>query len=166
MKLRTFLKHSALVASLLLATTFQVAAQAPAEGRPGGGNRGGGLLTADQSAKMRETIQGEMAPLTAKLAEAEKAVAAAALDTSVSEADFKAKVATLQKIQADIAVVRLKGVRAIAPTLTDEQKTRLSGSPNGGYMMLFGGYGGGGRGMGGRTGGQGPQGGQGAATAR
>jgi Spy/CpxP family protein refolding chaperone len=151
MKIREFLKYSVLAASLLVASALPVTAQ-PAPGGAGAGNRPGGFLTTEQQTKLREAIQGEIAPLNEKLLAAQKEAVKAGLDTTVSEADFKAKVEAVHKIQTDISVVRLKGVRAIASTLTEEQKTRLSSARDGGYTILFGGGFGGAMG-GGRQGG-------------
>ena len=53
----------------------------------------------------------------------------------------------MAKIQTDIAVLRLKAVKEIASTLTDEQKTQMEERPGMAYNSLFGGMGfmGGGR---------------------
>jgi Spy/CpxP family protein refolding chaperone len=143
MKITTFLKCAFLAASLLWATVFQASAQAPAGGGGGGGRGNFGILTQEQRTKLNETIQADLTPLTEKLRAAEKDLAKAGLAGDISEADFRAKIAAVHKIQADVMVVRLKGVKAIASTLTPEQKTQLDTARDGGYMALFGGMGGG-----------------------
>jgi len=153
MKIRTFLKHTLVIAGLLLAT-FQASAQAPAGG--GGGARGNmGILTQEQRTKMREAIATEMTPLTEKLVAAQKEAAKAALADNATEAAVRAKVEAVHKIQTDMAVLRLKGLKAIASTLTAEQKTQLENARDGGYNALLGAFGGMGMGGGGRAGGGG-----------
>ena len=144
MKTRVFLKCTLLLASLLAATTLPAVAQ----GQGGGGGRGGmGVLTQDQRTKMREAIQDELTPLTEKLAAAQKEVVKAALAGDASEATVKAKIEAVHKIQTDVALLRFKGLKAIASTLTADQKDQLNNARDGGYMALFGM--GGGRGGGG-----------------
>jgi Spy/CpxP family protein refolding chaperone len=156
MNVRTFLKGSLLVASLLWATSFQAAAQAPGGGGGGGGGgRGGmGVLTQEQRTKMREAIADEMTPLREKLTAAEKDVAKAVL-ADAATSDIKSKLEAVQKIQMDMALLRLKGLKAIASTLTAEQKSQLAEMPDGGYNMLLGMMGGGRGGRGGGGGGGG-----------
>jgi Spy/CpxP family protein refolding chaperone len=133
MKISMFLPYSLLVAGLLGTTALQTNAQAP-----GGGGRGGmGVLTQEQRTKMRETVQADLTPLTEKLVAAQKEAVKAAL-AGDSEATVKAKLEAVSKIQTEIAVLRLKGVKAIASTLTAEQKTQLENARDGGYMSLFG----------------------------
>jgi len=154
MKTRTFLAPLMIAASLLAAATFQAVAQAPGGG---GGMRGmGGVLTQEQRTKMRETMQSsqtEMTQLNEKLAAAQKEAVKVALAKDASEQALRAKIEAVAKIQADIAVLRFKGVKAIAPTITDEQKTQMDSQPGMGYNMLFGGLGGMGGGRGGAGGG-------------
>lgn len=106
-----------------------------------------GVLTQDQRTKMREAIQDELTPLTEKLAAAQKEVVKAALAGDASEATVKAKIEAVHKIQTDVALLRFKGLKAIASTLTADQKDQLNNARDGGYMALFGM--GGGRGGGG-----------------
>jgi len=143
MKITTFLKCAFLAATLLWATAFQASAQAPAGGGGAGGRGNFGVLTQEQRTKMREAIQAELTPLIQQLTAAEKDLVKAGLQADISEADFRAKVAAVQKVEADIMVLRLKGVKAIASTLTPEQKTQLEGTRDGGYGALFSGFGGG-----------------------
>ena len=153
MKTRTFLTHTLVAAGLLCAAAFQAVAQAPGGGGPGG------LLTQEQRTKMRETmqaLQGDLSPLTNKLAVAQKEAVKAALAKDADEKTVRAKIEAVAKVQTDIAVLRLKAVKEIASTLTDEQKTQLDERPGMAYNMLFGGMGGmGGMGGGGRRGGGG-----------
>ncbi len=147
MKITTFLTNMLAVGCLLGATAFQALAQAP-------GGRPGAVLTDDQRTKLREAMQAsqtEMTALTEKLNAAQKEALKAALAKDADEKTVRAKVEAVAKIQTDIAVLRLKAVKEIAPSLTDEQKTQLESRPGMGYGMLLGGFGGG-MGMGGRRG--------------
>ncbi len=138
MKTRTFLKFAVVIAGLLCATAFQAVAQ---QGQGGGRRGGAGVLTAEQRTQLNEAIQNDLQPLQAKLAEAQKA----ALDAILADAsDIRAKVEAVNKIQTDIMMVRVKGLKGIK--LTDEQKTTLKESPGGFMSLMGGGFGGGGRG--------------------
>jgi Spy/CpxP family protein refolding chaperone len=153
MKTRTFLTHILVAVSLLCAAAFQAVAQAPGGGGPGG------ILTQEQRTKMRETmqaLQADLAPLTNKLAVAQKDAVKAALAKDADEKIVRAKVEAVAKVQTDIAMLRFKTVKEIASTLTDEQKTQMDARPGTAYNSLFGGMGGGG---GGRRGGGGGAGG-------
>jgi Spy/CpxP family protein refolding chaperone len=148
MKTRTFLTHMLVAVGLLCAAAFQAVAQAPGGGGPGG------ILTQEQRTKMRETMQAmqaDLAPLTNKLAVAQKEAVKAALAKDADEKTVRAKIEVVARAQTDIAVLRLKAVKEIASTLTDEQKTQLAERPGMAYNMLFGGMGG--MGGGGRRGG-------------
>jgi enterochelin esterase-like enzyme len=128
----------------------------------GGGRGGGGPLTADQTRQLNTAItnaQAEVAALQGKLTAAEKDVVDAALAKS-DDAAVRAKLEAVANIQAEIAMLRYsKGVAKVAPTITDDQKTAINGSPAPAYYALFGGtppaFGGrgGGRGGGGFGGG-------------
>ena len=109
---------------------------------------GMGVLTQEQRTQMREAIQDQLTPLMTKLTAAQKEVVKAALADGATEASVKAKVETVNAIQTDIALLRFKGLKAIASTLTADQKTQLENARDGGYMELFmmGGRGGGRRG--------------------
>ena len=145
MNTRVFLKCTLLAASLLAATTFSAVAQGQGGGRGMGGM---GVLTQEQRTQMREAIQDQLTPLMTKLTAAQKEVVKAALADGATEASVKAKVETVNAIQTDIALLRFKGLKAIASTLTADQKTQLENARDGGYMALFmmGGRGGGRRG--------------------
>ncbi len=141
------------VFGLLCAAAFQAVAQ------PGpGGGPGGGILTPEQRTKMRETMQGlqaDLSPLTNKLALAQKEAVKAALAKDAEADAVRAKIEAVAKIQTDIAMLRLKAVKEIASTLTDEQKTQMAERPGMAYNSLFGGMGF----MGGMGGRRGPRGG-------
>ena len=157
MNIRSFFKCTAVGTALLCAGALQGFAQAPGGG--GAGRGGMGVLTQEQRTKIRETIGSELTPLRQQLVAAEKAAAQAALASDATEGSVKAKFDEVAKVQAKIAVVRFKGIKAIASTLTSEQKTQLEGMRDGGYNALFGmmgGFGGAaGGGRGNRTGGGG-----------
>lgn len=144
MKTNVFLKCSLLAAGLLCASLLPALAQAPGGGA-GGGRGGMGVLTQEQRTKMRETVQADLAPLMEKLAAAQKEAAKAALAENASEQTVKAKIEAVTKIQAEMALIRFKGIKAIAGGLTSEQKSQLGEARDGGYMSLFGGMMGGGR---------------------
>ena len=139
MKTGTLLKSVLLVAGLLCATGFQAVAQGA--GGAGGGGRGGmAVLTTEQRQKMRDTIQADLTPLTEKLTAAQKDAAKAVLSNASDDA-IKAKLDAVNKIQADIALLRAKGVKAIASSLTADQKEQLENARDGGYTALLGGGG-------------------------
>ena len=140
MKTRTFLTSMLVAASMLSAASLQTLAQA------GGGGQGqGAILTQDQRAKMRETMQAaqsDLAPLNEKLAAAQKEAVKAALAKDADEKTVRAKIEAVTKIQADIAMLRLKAVKELAPTLTEDQKSQMTERPGMAYNTLFGGMGG------------------------
>jgi Spy/CpxP family protein refolding chaperone len=173
MKIKALVISLLLVVGLACAISFQATAQGQGGGFGGGargmGMRGGGL-TQEQMTKISEAVQADMAALNTKLADAEKAAVTAALAKDATEASIKAKIDAVIKIQMEIAMLKFtKGVKAIASTITDEQKTQMDASPGTAYQQLFGsggtrgGFGGGagGRGGFGNRGGQGGAGGAG-----
>ncbi len=145
--------HILVVSGLLCAAGFQTLAQQV------GGIGMGAMLTQDQRAKMREVMQGsqtELTQLNEKLATAQKEAIKAAIAPGADEKTVRAKVEAVAKIQTDISVLRLKAVKGIASTLTDEQKTQMDNRPAQAYNMLLGSYGGmGGGGRGGPGGARG-----------
>jgi Spy/CpxP family protein refolding chaperone len=162
MKTRTFLTSLLLVAGLACGTAFEAAAQGGGGGGGGGGGRGMGMgmrgaLTPEQVTQINDAVQADMVALTQKLTDAQKAAVTAALAKDATEASVKAKLEAVAKVQTDIAVLRFnKGVKAIASSVTDEQKTQMDTAPGMAYQQLFGGAGGrGGRGGGGGAGGAG-----------
>jgi Spy/CpxP family protein refolding chaperone len=156
MKTKTFLTPL-LAAGLLLGAASQTMAQAPGGGGPGG------MLTQEQRTKLREAMQASQAdltPLTEKLAAAQKEAIKALLAKDADEKSVRPKVEAVHKIQTEIAMLRLKAVKEVVSTLTDEQKTAMDTRPGMAYMMLLGGgggMGGGRRGGGGGGGGGGNQ---------
>jgi Spy/CpxP family protein refolding chaperone len=154
MKTRTFLTHLVVASTLLCTAAFQANAQAPGGGA--GGGRGFGVLTEDQRTKMREAMQGaqsEFAPLNEKLAAAQKEALKAALTKAPDTKVVQAKVEAVAKIQTEIAMLRLKVLKDVLGSLTDEQKTQIDERAGMNYgMFLGGGFGGFGGGMGGAGG--------------
>ena len=155
MKTRTFLTPLIVAAGLLCGLAYQGVAQAP------GGGMGGmrGMLTPEQLSKMRETMRASQADFTQwnqKLAAAQKDAVTAALAKDASEAAVRAKIEAVAKIQAEIALLRFKGVKEIGSTITDEQKTQMESAPGMAYNMLFGSLGSMGAGRGGQGGPGGP----------
>lgn len=157
MKTQSFLTSIVLAAGLLLPAAYQASAQAP-----GGGRGGFGVLTDEQRTQLRESMQAtqaDLAPLNEKLAAAQKEALKAALAKTPDEKVVREKLEAVAKIQTDIAMLRLKSIKGIAASLTDEQKTQIEERPGMTYMMLlgggFGGMGGPGGGQGGRRGGGG-----------
>jgi hypothetical protein len=108
----------------------------------GGFGRGGGALTAEQSAQLNQAItdaQTELAPLQDKLAAAQKDVVNAALAKS-DDATVQSKLEALSNIQTEMAIVRYnQGVRKVAATITDGQKTNLNATAAQTYYSFFGG---------------------------
>jgi Spy/CpxP family protein refolding chaperone len=131
-------------------------------GMPGmGGGRG---LTQEQTQKITDAVQSEIADLNTKLADSQKEAIKAALAKDATEASVKAKIEAVVAIQVKIGMLRYtKGIKPIAKDITDEQKTQLNDMGAQGYNQLFVG---GGRGVAGfaMPGGSGmPGGGRGAA---
>ncbi len=136
MKIRTLLSH-VIGLALLCGAAAQTFAQAPGGGR-------GGFLTQEQRTKMRDTMQGmqaQLSPLTNKLVAAQKEAIKAALAKDADPQVVRAKMEAVSKVQLEIAMLRLKAVKEIAPTLTDEQKTQLEERPGLVYNSHFGGFG-------------------------
>ena len=153
MKTKTFLTNILVAAGLLGPAAFMANAQAP-----GGGGGFGGALTQEQRTALRESMQAtqaDLAPLNEKLAAAQKEALKAALVKEPDEKVVRAKIEAVAKIQTDIAMLRLKSVKAVTSTITDEQKTQIEERPGMTYMLLFGGGFGGMGGPGGRRGGGG-----------
>jgi len=148
MKSRTFLTHIIFTGALVSI----LATQAFGQGRGGAG----GLLTPEQRTKIRESLQSsqsEVTELTTKLAAAQKEAVKAALAKDADEKSVRPKIEAVTKIQTEIALLRLKAVKDVAPTLTDEQKTQIENRPGVAYTALLGGFGAVGGGGGRRGGG-------------
>jgi len=138
MKSRTFLTHIIFTGALVSI----LATQAFGQGRGGGG--AGGLLTPEQRTKIRESLQSsqsDVTELTTKLAAAQKEAVKAALAKDADEKSVRPKIEAVTKIQTEIALLRLKAVKDVAPTLTDEQKTQIENRPGVAYNALLGGFG-------------------------
>jgi Spy/CpxP family protein refolding chaperone len=138
MKTRTFITYLAVAAGLLSATAFQAVAQPM--GGMGGGR--GGVLTQEQRTQINDAMQGstEMTALNTKLAAAQKEALDAAMAKEAKDETVKAKLKAVSDIQAEIAFLRYsKGVKAVLPTLTEEQKTQINDGPGMAYNSIFGG---------------------------
>jgi len=108
----------------------------------------GGILTEEQRTKLRESMQGaraEITPLMEKLAAAQKEAIKAVLAKDTDEKSVRAKLEAVSKIQMDLAMLRLKTLKELGATLTDEQKAQINERPGIAYMMLLGGGAGGGQ---------------------
>jgi Spy/CpxP family protein refolding chaperone len=168
MKTRSFLTRTLLVAGLICATPFITNAQQGGGGGGGGGGQGrgmfAGILTQEQQTKIREAMQAsqdQMTQLREKLTAAQKEAVTAALAKDANEKTVREKIDAVNKIQADLSILRFKAVKEISSTITAEQKSQLEESGMG-YMQLLQPMGGGfgGRGMGGGRRGGGGGGGQ------
>lgn len=139
------LTYALLGAGLLGACTLPAAAQ----------GRGGmaGIISAEDRTAIREAIRDEAAKLQTDLQAAQKAAVEAALAKDANEADVKAKIEAVTKIQCQLAFANFKAVKKIVK-FTDEQTTQMKETPMVGYMTLFG-FGGGFGGGRGRRGGAG-----------
>jgi hypothetical protein len=115
----------------------------------------------DQNTQIRDAMtaaEADMSPLTNKLAMAQKAAIDAALASDATEASVRPKLEAVAAVQTEIAVLRYnKAVKAVASSVTADQKTQIDAAPGATYNQLFGGAGGGfgGFGGGGRRGGGG-----------
>src|SRR5438876_4242514 len=104
MKTKSFLTFIVTAGLLLL-----MAGHALAQGRAGGG--AGGILTAEQRTKLRESLQAsqtELTQLSEKLAAAQKEAVKAALAKDADEKTVRPKIEAVAKIQTEIALLRLK----------------------------------------------------------
>jgi len=170
MKLTKQIWVAALLAGALVAGSSSLQAQNGPGGGGGfggggggggfGGGRGRGVLTQDQNQQIRDAVTAtpELADLATKLAAAQKDAVTAALAPDATEATIRAKVAAVNAIQTDIAVMRYtKAVKPVIPSITADQKTQIDAAPPGAtYGQFFGGaagFGGGRRGGGGGGGG-------------
>jgi hypothetical protein len=153
--MKTRILTYALVATgLLCGATFQAAAQ---QGGGGGGGRGGILSQEDRTA-VQDATREPLTKLRADLQAAQKAAIEAAMAEDAKDADIKAKLEAVSKIQTEMALIYCKAVKKNVK-FNDEQTSRMKENPMIGYMTLFGPGGFGGRG--GRRGGGGAGGGAG-----
>ncbi len=142
------LTYALTVVSLLCGATFQASAQ------QGAGAGRGAILSQEDRTAVQEATRDQLTKLRADLQAAQKAAVEAALSADAKDADIKAKLEAVSKIQNEIALIYCKAVKKNVK-FTDEQTTRMKETPGIGYMTLFGGGGFGGRGggRGGRGGG-------------
>jgi Spy/CpxP family protein refolding chaperone len=150
MKTRTFLISVLAVIGLACGIADQAVAQGGGGGFGGGAGRSS-ALTQEQMTKISNAAQVDMNELNTKLADAQRAAIKAATAKFGDEADCKAKIEEVTKLQIEIAMQRYKGVRLIASSLTDDQRKGMDDSPATAYQQLFGG-GSGVDSLGGRTG--------------
>jgi Spy/CpxP family protein refolding chaperone len=136
-------------------------------GGMGGGGFGGmmGGMSMEDRQAVNAAIQTNTAysKLRTDLQTAQTAAVEAALAKDAKDADVKAKIEAVNKLQAEMALAYWQVVKQVVK-FTDEQKTQLKDTSNPmsmGYMTLFGGgggrggFGGGMGGMGGGMGGMG-----------
>ena len=137
---------------------------AAAAGWRGFGGFGGfgefGLLTQEQQQTLNEALQNDtvLTDLGPNLTAAQKDTVNAVLDKNATGDSVKAKLQAMADIEAQIAMERYnKGVKSVASSVTDDQKSQLDDMPNGSgytaaYSQLFGGGRGGFGGFGGTNG--------------
>jgi Spy/CpxP family protein refolding chaperone len=124
-------------------------------GGTGGGMGGARGLTQEQTQKISNATQAEIARLNTKLQDAQKEAVKAALAKDAADADVKAKVEAAFGVQGEIALLRYaKGLKPIINEVTGEQRTQLNDMGAGAYSQLYeagrgGGAGAPGGGMGG-----------------
>ena len=126
---------------------------ASGNGRGGGGGRGGGrggvgggrggfgLLSQEQLQSMNEALQSDtqLTNLESNVTAAQKAAINAVLDKNATEDSVQAKLRAVADLEMQIALNRYtKGVKSVASSVTDDQKSRLDDTPNGlGYTMAY-----------------------------
>jgi Spy/CpxP family protein refolding chaperone len=108
-------------------------------GQPGGfGGRGAGIeriaavLTPEQRDSLREvTIENrqQMTAIENKIRDARKAALDAALESPINDADLRAKLDAVAKLEAEIAFLRVKSFAKMEPPLSDEQKQQIKNPP-------------------------------------
>ncbi len=114
----------------------------PVSGFAGMPGRGG--LSQELRQKINDAVPADM---QTKLQEAQKAAVAAALAKDSTEAEVKARIDAVARIQAEIAMLRYsKGLKPNIKELTDEQRAQLNEMGAGAYNQIF--VGGGGLGVG------------------
>ena len=110
-------------------------------GGPGGGRGGFGLLNSEQLQSMNGPLQSDtqLTNLEANLAAAQKEAINAALDKNATEESVKAKLQAVADLETQIAMDRYsKGVKSVAASVTEDQKSQLDNTPNGfGYTMAY-----------------------------
>jgi Spy/CpxP family protein refolding chaperone len=107
------------------------------------GGMGGGMgasrgLTQEQTEKINNATQADIAGLNTKLQDAQKEAMKAALAKDATEADVKAKIEAVVKVQVEIAMLRYsKGLNPIIKGVTDAQKTQLNEMGASAYSQLY-----------------------------
>ena len=166
----------------IIVTTYGLTNEGPGPGGRGGrGGRGGGfggfggfgggfgLLNQEQQQTLNDALQNDtiLTDSGLNLTTAQKDTVNAVLDKNATGDSVKAKLQAMADIEAQIAMERYnKGVKSVASSVTDDQKSRLDGMTNGSgytaaYGQLFGGGRGGFGGFGGTNGAAGGRGGRG-----
>ena len=148
----------------IIVTTYGLTNEGPGPGGRGGRGFGGfgefGLLTQEQQQTLNEALQNDtvLTDLGPNLTAAQKNTVNAVLDRNATGDSVKAKLQALADIEAQIAMERYnKGMKSVASSVTDDQKSQLDDMPNGSgytaaYNQLFGGGRGGFGGFGGTNG--------------
>ena len=108
-------------------------------GQPGGfGGRGVGIeriatvLTPEQRDSMRQIAmenREQSMGLESKMQEARKAALDAALESPVNEADLRAKLEAVAKLETEITILRVKAFAKMDPPLSAEQKAQIKNPP-------------------------------------
>ena len=112
---------------------------AQSQGQPGGfGGRGVGIeriatvLTPEQRDSLRQiTLENreQAMGIERKMQEARKAALDAALESPLNEADLRAKLEAVAKLETEITLVRVKAFAKIDPPLSAEQKEQIKNPP-------------------------------------
>jgi S-formylglutathione hydrolase FrmB len=138
----------------IIVTTYGLTNEGPGPGGRGGRGFGGfggfGLLTQEQQQTLNEALQNDtqLTDLGPNLTAAQKDTVNAVLDKNATGDSVKAKLQAMADIEAQIAMERYnKGVKSVASSVTDDQKSQLDDMPNGfGYTAAYNQFFGGGRG--------------------
>jgi len=135
----------------IIVTTYGLTNEGPGPGGRGFGGFGGfGLLTQEQQQTLNEALQNDtvLTDLGPNLTAAQKDTVNAVLDKNATGDSVKAKLQAMADIEAQIAMERYnKGVKSVASSVTDDQKSQLDDMPNGfGYTAAYTQFFGGGRG--------------------
>jgi hypothetical protein len=138
----------------IIVTTYGLTNEGPGPGGRGGRGFGGfggfGLLTQEQQQTLNETLQNDtqLTDLGPNLTAAQKDTVNAVLDKNATGNSVKAKLQAVADLEAQIAMERYsKGVKSVASSVTDDQKSQLDDMPNGsGYTAAYNQFFGGGRG--------------------
>lgn len=97
-------------------------------------------LNVEQTTKLRSLTQNlpEMTDLMAKLSAAQKEAIQAALGGESTEIALREKLEKVAKLQVEIAMIRYnKGIKQLAPTISEGKKQELLQMPGFAYSQLF-----------------------------